>query len=181
MFLLFKLMYEAEVATISQLLMGFAIMTSVIWVKTFFFVPYETVNLDVSTFKSSIITSCCKNQVLDELESEKPKLSEKSNDVEKEIKEITGPSLKSCLLSWNYLWASLFFIIMTVRINSFPSWYLPWLSWTFSGLDEQVAEDNKSLCIDIYGYSYYISLFISPLPGFIITTIKKITNNSIKG
>ena len=62
---------------------------------------------------------------------------------------------------------------MTVRINSFPSWYYPWLKWTFSDLPEDEYNNNVSFCLDMFGYSYYISLLISPLPGILITIIKK--------
>ena len=65
---------------------------------------------------------------------------------------------------------------MTVRINSFPSWYYPWLKWTFSDLPEDEYNDNVSFCLDMFGYSYYISLLISPLPGILISCIQKCTN-----
>ena len=67
---------------------------------------------------------------------------------------------------------------MTVRINSFPSWYYPWLKWTFSDLPEDEYDSNISLCMDILGYSYFISLFISPLPGLLISLIGKCTDES---
>ena len=65
---------------------------------------------------------------------------------------------------------------MTVRINSFPSWYYPWLKWTFSGLPEDEYDKNVSFCLDMFGYSYYISLIISPLPGMLISLMQKCTN-----
>ena len=65
---------------------------------------------------------------------------------------------------------------MTVRINSFPSWYYPWLKWTFSDLPEDEYDHNVSFCLDMFGYSYYISLLISPLPGILISFIQKCTN-----
>ena len=64
---------------------------------------------------------------------------------------------------------------MTVRINAFPAWYYPWLEWTFSGSED--PEKNVSVCMDVFGFSYYISLFISPLPGFLIAAIKKCTKS----
>ena len=59
------------------------------------------------------------------------------------------------------------------REQPIPSWYYPWLKWTFSDLPEDEYNDNVSFCMDMFGYSYYISLLISPLPGILITIIKK--------
>ena len=59
------------------------------------------------------------------------------------------------------------------REQPFPSWYYPWLKWTFSDLPEDEYNDNVSFCMDMFGYSYYISLLISPLPGVLITIIQK--------
>ena len=65
--------------------------------------------------------------------------------------------------------------ISATKIESLTlfSWYYPWLKWTFSDLPEDEYNDNVSFCMDMFGYSYYISLLISPLPGFLIEIIKK--------
>ena len=72
--------------------------------------------------------------------------------------------------------STLFFVIIQVRINSGVIWFLPWLQWNFSGSENQ--ERNVSLCLDVFGYSYYISLLIAPLPGLLIVAIQKLTKSA---
>ena len=43
-------------------------------------------------------------------------------------------------------------------------------------MPEDEYNDNLSFCMDMFGYSYYISLLISPLPGFLIAIIKKFSS-----
>ena len=64
------------------------------------------------------------------------------------------------------------------REQPIPSWYYPWLKWTFSDLPEEEYNDNVSFCMDMFGYSYYVSLLISPLPGIMITIIQKCIGGS---
>ena len=52
-FLTFKFIYEAEVATLPQMITGFCIGTSLIWIKTIFFTPYYEVDAQKSTFDDS--------------------------------------------------------------------------------------------------------------------------------
>ena len=64
-FLTFKFMYDAGVATLPQMITGFCIGTSLIWVKTIFFTPYYEVDGDVTTFESSAakkVLSCSKSE-----------------------------------------------------------------------------------------------------------------------
>ena len=68
----------------------------------------------------------------------------------------------------------IFYTTVTVRASSFPSWLYPWLQWTFSIQDEELAEANVSLAMDIYGYSYFLSIFIAPLPGMFIKYMQRI-------
>ena len=68
-FLTFKFMYDSDVATLPQMMMGFCIGTSLIWVKTIFFTPYYEVDADVSTFESSAAKKallCNKNEKVNE-------------------------------------------------------------------------------------------------------------------
>ena len=86
------------------------------------------------------------------------------------------PSILSSILTINFAISTLFFVIINVRINAFPAWFLPWLQWNFSGSPNQ--EQYISLCLDVFGYSYYISLLIAPLPGLLIVAIKKCTKSA---
>ena len=85
MFLFYKVIYEAQLATLNQLLIGFALMTSIIWIKTFFFTPYKTVKPEVTTFNSSVVTLCC----------EKDKKPEMNFEDIKEEPEVNSESKKN--------------------------------------------------------------------------------------
>lgn len=171
-FLTFKFVYDSDAGvSLTTLLIGFACVTSLVWIKLFFFIPYKETDPSLTVFESSVFGQFCnrdKSAAKDE-EAVDTKISEP-----KEKKE-SIPVMNS-ILTINYLLANIFFVIMTVRINSFPSWYYPWLKWTFSDLPEDEFNDNVSFCLDMFGYSYYISLFISPLPGILISFIQKCTN-----
>ena len=78
----------------------------------------------------------------------------------------------------NFALASLFFVIINVRINAFTAWFLPWLQWNFSGHNDK--DEYVSLCLDVFGYSYFLSLLIAPLPGLMIAGVKKCTKKSAK-
>ena len=54
-FLTFKFIYEAEAATLPQMITGFTIGTSLIWVKTFFYTPYYEVDAEKSAFGDSAV------------------------------------------------------------------------------------------------------------------------------
>ena len=54
-FLIFKFVYQANLATLPLLLTLFSIGTSIIWVKTFFFTPYKDVIPEVNAFESSAV------------------------------------------------------------------------------------------------------------------------------
>ena len=176
MFLVFKFMYESDWIniTIPQMLVAFAFATSIVWIKTFFFLPYKEVIPGVSAFDSSFISTGGKVEGL-----KGPTATAEDEEKDKLVDE--GSSSRSTPLwrevfSLNYIAANVFFIIMTLRIVSFPSWYYPWLTWTFSGSSE--SSSQVSSCMDMFGYSYFISLFISPLPGMIIKFIKKCSNRA---
>ena len=81
----------------------------------------------------------------------------------------------SSILTLDFALSTIFFVIINVRINAFPAWFLPWLQWNFSGSSEQ--EEFVSQCLNVFGYSYYISLFIAPLPGLLVGAIKKCTKS----
>lgn len=83
-------------------------------------------------------------------------------------------SIMSSVRTVNFALSTLFFVIINIRINAFPAWFLPWLQWNFSGSENQ--ERNVSLCLDVFGYSYYISLLIAPLPGLLI--VRKLTKSA---
>ena len=85
-------------------------------------------------------------------------------------------SILSSVRTVNFALSTLFFVIINIRINAFPAWFLPWLQWNFSGSENQ--ERNVSLCLDVFGYSYYISLLIAPLPGLLIVAVKKLTKSA---
>lgn len=168
-FLTFKFIYDSDLGvSLTTMLTGFAIATSIVWIKTIFFLPYKETDTEKTAFESSVFGQfCSKDDVEDEFV-----IDEDKNDADKNDDEEKVPIYKS-VLSVNYFFASVFFIVMTVRINSFPGWYYPWLKWTFSDLPEDEYDENVSFCLDMFGYSYYISLAISPLPGLIISLIKK--------
>ena len=73
MFLIFKLIYQAKLATLPLMLTIFTIGTSTIWIKTIFFTPYRSVTPGLSAFQSSAMNKallCNKNddQVLDHVQ-----------------------------------------------------------------------------------------------------------------
>ena len=75
----------------------------------------------------------------------------------------------------------LFYTCLTVRINTFPSWALPWFQWTFSTMEPEEAEKNVSLCMDIYGFTYYLALVVAPMPGLFIGKMQKVFKSNILG
>ena len=80
-----------------------------------------------------------------------------------------------------YMIAIFFYTTVTLRASSFPGWLYPWLEWTFSVQDDEEAANNVSLMIDIYGYSYFLSIFIAPLPGLLIKSSQKIFKSDLIG
>ena len=52
-------------------------------------------------------------------------------------------SLWTYVFSVDYLLCNLFFIVQTVRINTFPAWYYPWLQWSFS--EGEAMEEGKEI------------------------------------
>ena len=60
-----------------------------------------------------------------------------------------------------------------IRVSSIPAWILPWLQWTFSELEEEEADENVSINLNIYGLMFYASLIISPIPGAFLSCLRR--------
>lgn len=168
-FLIFKFIYEGTTVPLKTLLIGYAACSAIIWIKTFFFASktFSTQNNDgqYSIFEDSFIGSLCSKD-------KKEKESRKNSSVSTSTKP--RESWIKYALSFKYILSSIFYITLTIRTTSFPSWLYPWLRWSFSVLEESEAEEKVSLMMDIYGYSYFISLVIAPFPGLFISLMQKI-------
>ena len=57
----------------------------------------------------------------------------------------SGDSWVKYALSFKYILSSIFYITLTIRTTSFPSWLYPWLRWTFSVL-EQSGKFERNPC-----------------------------------
>ena len=81
--------------------------------------------------------------------------------------------------AWRYVFSlkniiyTIFYTTVILRAGSFPIWFYPWLQWTFSEQDDEVAEANVSLLMDIFGYSYFFSIVIAPFPGMFIKFMQR--------
>ena len=117
-FLTFKFMYDSDLGiTLTEMLIGFACATALIWLKLFFFMPYKEFDESRTAFESSVFGQFCNKSE----KSVEPVVDECAKDDESvENKKEKIPLTKS-ILTINYFLANIFFIVMTVRINSFPS------------------------------------------------------------
>lgn len=117
-FLTFKFMYDADLGiTLTEMLVGFACATALIWIKLFFFMPYKEFDESRTAFESSVFGQFCNKSE----KSVEPVADEcAKNDEIIENKKEKVP-LTNSILTINYFLANIFFIVMTVRINSFPS------------------------------------------------------------
>ena len=114
-FLTFKFMYDSDLGiSLTQMLIGFAIATALIWVKLFFFMPYKEFDESRTAFESSVFGQFCNPE-----KSVEPIADETGKDEVAEKKKESIPVTNS-ILTINYFLANIFFIVMTVRINSFP-------------------------------------------------------------
>ena len=78
------------------------------------------------------------------------------------------------IFCWKHAISVIFYASLMMRVSSFPIWLYPWLKWTFSVQNCDEAEQNVSRVMDMFGYSYYLSIFISPLPGLLIKRMQKV-------
>jgi len=181
--LLLKLLYESGIQ-LKFLFIGLFALTAIQWWRTFFVLPAvrlpnptpegydirkETVFAKF-TAKNSETKSDKKKEELELLDSEATSVEkiDKKRDFFIEIK-----SLKFILLAYWYCCVSL-------RINSYQSWFNPSLEWMF--------KDNKathSFLTDIFGLTYIMSVPLSPAPGAIVDFIagryRRSENNAEKG
>ena len=102
-------------------------------------------------------------------------------DFEREEKEQRNkvPPLMSSLLSADYLVSSVFFIIMNVRAVSFPGWSFNWFQWHFR--DSETADADVSFCMDIFGYTFFMSLAFAFIPQMIISFFAYTSRNAQLG
>ena len=114
-FLTFKFMYDSDLGiSLTQMLIGFACATALIWVKLFFFMPYKEFDESRTAFESSVFGQFCNPE-----KSVEPIADDSAKDEVAEKKKESIPVTNS-ILTINYFLANIFFIVMTVRINSFP-------------------------------------------------------------
>ena len=114
-FLTFKFMYDSDLGiSLTQMLIGFACATALIWVKLFLFMPYKDFDESRTAFESSFLGQFCNPE-----KSVKPVADESAKNEVAEKKKESIPVTNS-ILTINYFLANIFFIVMTVRINSFP-------------------------------------------------------------
>ena len=112
-FLTFKFMYDSDLGiSLTEMLIGFACATSLIWIKLFLFMPYKEFDESRTAFESSVF-----GQFGNPKKEVEPVADEKND----EIVEKKSIPVTNSILTINYFLANIFFIVMTVRINSFPS------------------------------------------------------------
>ena len=156
-FLLIKLIYDSDLSvTTPDMLLIYAACSSILWIKTFFFCPKYFLKEDKnqSVFRQSFVGTLCRN-------SSEPE----SNEPEKESEEPSFAEYKKSVLSPVFLTMLLFSTIVTLRVNSFPSWCLPWLRWTFREFPNDEADSLVSQNMDIYGLLFFVSIVLCPIPG----------------
>jgi len=119
----------------------FASLSSISWLKTFFFSPFQSPVIGQSVISISPFSKM--KNIFRSTSSE--------NDSKiPEVTDLTVEPIINSILSLDYLVSSLYFIIMNFRCTSFPAWALSWYIWTFS---ENENEDYYvSLCMDIFGH-----------------------------
>ena len=81
---------------------------------------------------------------------------------------IMHETLKESIFSIRMLVYIIFFSTLTPRITSFQNWVYPWLKWSFSEFEN--SEEIVADLMDVYGYSYFLSILIAPLPGWLRAT-----------
>ena len=128
--MIFKFMFESNSIqiTVPQMLVVFAFATSIVWIKTFFFLPYKEVIPGVSAFDSSFISTGGNAEKLENLKGPKSQCDEEKEKLTDSESQEPSSALWTEVFSLNYIAANVFFIVMTLRIVSFPSWYLERIS-----------------------------------------------------
>ena len=134
----------------------FASLSSISWLKTFFFSPFQS-----PVIGQSVISISAFSKIKNIFRSTS---SENDSKIPEEVTDLTVEPIINSILSLDYLVSSLYFIIMNFRCTSFPvwvqfktqvevlfkAWALSWYIWTFS---ENENEDYYvSLCMDIFGH-----------------------------
>lgn len=164
-FLLFKLIYDSHLSiTTPTMLLIYAACSSIIWIKTFFLCPRYFVKEDnnQSVFRESFIGSLCRNTV-----------AVKKVEPEKVTEKLTFADYKKSLLSPVFLTMLMSSTVLTLRLNSFPTWCLPWLRWTFREFPDDEADELVSQNMDIYGLLFFASIILCPIPGNVKSAICK--------
>jgi hypothetical protein len=156
-FLLFKLIYDSDLSiTTPTMLLIYAACSSIIWIKTFFLTPRYFVKegKNQSVFRESFVGSLCRNSV-----------AEQNEEPEKVSENVTFADYKKSLFSPVFLTVLVYSTILTLRLNSFPAWCLPWLRWTFRKFPNDEADELVSMNMDIYGLLFFVSILLCPIPG----------------
>ena len=85
-------------------------------------------------------------------------------------KKKSMPSVKDSLMSLKFVSICVYSIILQTRLNSVPGWTFTWLQWSFGRPDESnlSASNHVDLCMDIFGFMFFASIFISPIPSLMI-------------
>ena len=166
-FLFFKFAYDAIGVTLKNLLILYALGSGMIWIKMIW-------------SRSLIKRESCEENLKCLPEETKTDQNQTKMDPNQTKTDPYQTKIDTPLPAWKYacslkyLIIIIFYTSLQVRVSSFQSWLYPWLKWTFSGQDSAEAEYNVSLLMDVYGYSYFSSIFIAPLPGLFIKWMQRV-------
>ena len=159
-FMLVKILYESLPISLEAISIGLAILVLIPWFRTFFMMPKKTMPREVDSdydLRKSTVIACCKKMSDKEVELQRMKEgidnsmknTNKSRVLKTFVKQIKTRQFV-CLAIW--------YCLVSLRINSYQSWFNPSLEWMFPGDRKIQSEltnvfDRVKQNIYIYGCS----------------------------
>ena len=142
MLLIIKFIYDSPLLiSIPTILTIYAACSSVLWIKLFFFCPrrFLAEGNEKSVFQQSFVGSFCHSKNL--VDEEKPDDSTQEDS----SKAPKFSDYKKTILSAVFLSFLLFSVILTIRLNSFPIWCLPWLKLGTDTTQAEMSSYNSKI------------------------------------
>ena len=132
-FMLVKILYESLPISLEAISIGLAILVLIPWLRTFFMMPKKTMPREVDSdydLRKNTVIACRMSDKEVELQRMKDgidnsmKNTNKSRVLKKFVKQIKTRQFV-CLAIW--------YCLVSLRINSYQSWFNPSLEWMFPG------------------------------------------------
>lgn len=181
MMLIMKLIYLNTDIGLKDMMTFYAALTIIMHIQTFLYTPYGVVPKGVDTETYSVFDESIIGRYICRSSKTTPSPpGEKVEEKEKDRKDVDpGPSAKDSLLSLKFLSVCVYCMVLQTRMNSIPGWTYSWLQWCFGDTPE--GKENVNNVMDVFGFMFFSSVLISPIPSILIKYITTKTGSIPKG